>query len=206
MPSNPVGTQLQRVMSVLDLLPVQGEGFTARQLYDAHPWGVDHRTLLRDLAVLEELDLAQRRTPKRDTLGDSVSERWLRVPGKHPQRKRISTERAIALGLLERVSRSLLPAQVVKALHGEFEEARRHLTMQRNLNPWTRRTDKVEIVPDTFTRRPIDVKKEVLLGLQKALLADVQISARYRSRARGVGVASGRWSRARWCNSDPRCS
>jgi predicted DNA-binding transcriptional regulator YafY len=92
------------------------------------------------------------------------------------------------MGLLERVSQSLLPKQIVEGLRGQFEEARRHLTAQRNIDPWTRWTDKVEIVPEIFTRKPVDVNKSVLTNLQTALLANRQISARYRSRARGVGT------------------
>jgi predicted DNA-binding transcriptional regulator YafY len=188
MPRNAVGSQLKRLLGVLDALPQRGRGITCRQLFDAQPWGVDIRTLQRDLLALEELDLADRRSPSKEDLHDSVSERWGRVSGNDPRRVRLSTEQAIALGLLERLSLSLLPNQVVQALQPQFDEARRHLTAQRNVDPRTRWTDKVEVVPDTFTRKPVDVKPGVLKSLQAALLGNRQASARYRARARGLGT------------------
>jgi len=188
LPSKPVGAQLERYLRVLDALPHRGKGVTSAQLFKAYPWGVDYRTLLRDLKALEKLHLAVKRSRIRDDLEDSVSARWFRVPGSDPQRRRLSTEQAIAMGLLERLSQSLLPRQVVEELRPQFEEARRHLTAQRNVDPRTRWTDKVEVVADTFTRYPVEVEPGVLRNLQRALLANRQVSARYRGRARGVGI------------------
>ncbi len=188
MPSKSVRTQLERLVSVLGALPQRRQAVTPRQLFEAHAWGVDIRTLQRDLRTLEKLGLAEKRPRLRDDLEDSRSDRWCALARNALQSRRLTTEQAIALGLIERLSDSLLPKEVLAALRRDFEEARNLLRAQRNVDPRTRWTDKVEVIPDTFTGRTVKVKPEILQALQAALLTNSQVQARYRSRARGRGT------------------
>jgi predicted DNA-binding transcriptional regulator YafY len=175
-------------LGVLDVLPERSPGLTVAKLAESGSWGVDPRTLLRDLKTLEKLELAERRAPMRDDLEDCVSERWFRISGNHPRRQRLSAERAIAFDLVERLSRALLPAQVVQALKGDFEEARRRLSVLRNVDPRTRWANKVHVLSDSFTRIPTNIGPDILKSLQGALLTNQQVMARYRARARGVST------------------
>jgi predicted DNA-binding transcriptional regulator YafY len=178
-------TQIERLMMLLDALPQRRQAVTAKQLFESHPWKVDLRTLQRDLNLLEELDLAERRAPIPDDFEDSRSERWCAISRNSPFRARLSTEQAIALDLIERLSKSLLPATVVRALRDEFAEARRHLQMQRNVDARTRWADKVEVLPEGFSATPNDTDARILQRLQQALLTDRRVEARYRALARG---------------------
>ncbi len=187
MPSQSVRTQLERLLSVLAALPQRRQAVTPRQLFKAHDWGVDIRTLQRDLKSLEKLGLAERRPRLREDLEDSRSDRWCSVARNALQRRRLTTEQAIAFGLIERLTGSLLPKQLLAALRQDFEEARSLLKAQRNVDKRTRWTDKVEVIPDTLTGRPVAVKPKVLRNLQTALLTNSQVEARYSSRARARG-------------------
>lgn len=188
MGSNPAITQLKRILSVLDILPERSPGTTVAKLEASNHWGVHKRTLLRDLEDLETLELAERRPPLRDDLEDAVSERWLRIPEKDLRRQRLSAERAIAFDLVERLSSTLLPAQVVQALKVDFDEARRRLSALRNVDARTRWVDKVQVVSDSFTQVPTNIAADILKSLQRALLFNQQVVARYRARARGFGT------------------
>jgi predicted DNA-binding transcriptional regulator YafY len=187
MPSQSVRTQLERLMSVVAALPQRRQAVTPRQLFEARDWGVDIRTLQRDLKSLEKLGLAERRPRLRDDLEDSRSDRWCATARNPLQSRRLTTEQAIALGHIERLSGSLLPEQVLVALRQDFEEARTLLIAQRNVDPRTRWADKVEVIPDTLTGKAVTVKPKILRNLQTALLTNSQVQARYSSRARGRG-------------------
>ena len=188
MPSNPASSQLERILSVVDVLPERSPGTTVAKLVESGSWDVHLRTLQRDLETLEKLELAERRPPIRDDLEDSVSERWFRIPGKDIRRQRLSAERAIAFDLVERLSRALLPAQVVQVLKGDFDEARRRLSALRNVDPRARWIDKVQVVSDSFTQVPTNIAADILKSLQRALLINQQVVARYRARARGFST------------------
>jgi len=181
-------TQIERLLMLLDALPQRRQATTVKQLYDTHTWGVDLRTLQRDLKLLDDLGLAERCAVIKDDLEDSKSERWCAVARTSPYRARLNTEQAIALALLERVAKRLLPASVVKALHREFADAQRHLRIQRHVDPRTQWTDKVEVLPEGFSPAPRNTDPQVLQRLQRALLANRQVLARYRAQARGRGT------------------
>jgi len=184
MPSNSVGTQLARLLDLALALPSRTEAKTITQLLGGLDCG--RKMLERDLNTLEQIGLAQRQAPVRDDPEDSRSPRWCANPRKSPYRPLLSTEQAIALRLVERLVKSLLPAHIGEVLKVEFDQARQRLNQQRKVDLRTHWVDKVEVISETFSRQPVDVKPPVLRAIQEALLTNRQVSARYKALTRGV--------------------
>lgn len=178
----PASKTIVSCLQVLQLLPLEGEGLSPRELdeagREAFEWTFTRRTLDRYLKQLEEAGLIEVAGEPREGRAGRVPQRWLAIP-QATGRTKLSPELSVAMVLLERLAKSLLPPELLEKLAPQFRSANELIRLQRRVRAGLRWPEQVEFVPDSLSRQPACVDAEVLRTLQQALLNGEKVECRY---------------------------
>lgn len=172
---------LLRQIALLQLIPRAPRRISTTTLQEKlRDWGfeIDIRSLQRDLNRLVELDFPI------DRHDDERPYRWSYKENAQFNLPQHDTPTALTLHLVESHLRQLLPQGVVQQLAPQFRAAREHLdNLSRNqLARWPQR---VRTIPNGQALIPAEVPAAVWAAVSEALVAQLQLRVRYRSRSRG---------------------
>lgn len=169
-------------LQLLQLIPVDQIGLSPRELHlagcEAFDWQFTRRTLDRYLGQLDDAGLIEPAGVPREGRAGRAPQRWVAVP-LATGRSRLSPELSVAMVLLERLARSLLPQEILDTLEPQFRAANELIRVQRRVRLGLRWPEQVEYIPDSLRREPQRVDPTVLRTLQEALLRGEQIECRY---------------------------
>jgi predicted DNA-binding transcriptional regulator YafY len=178
-------------MQILKILPEKGRGLTPREIAAVGQrefnWSFTRRTLDRYLAQLYGDDFIRLDGPERQGREGAEPQRWLAGNGQRPGTQKVSPELAIAMVMLERVAKSLLPPEVLEPLKPQFAAADELIRLQRRFRKGLRWPENVDFLPDTVSRQRQTVDPTILRALQQALLRGEQIECRYATAADILG-------------------
>jgi predicted DNA-binding transcriptional regulator YafY len=174
------------LLEILRLLPVRGRGLTPREIAEAgreqFRWEFTRRTLDRYLRQLHDDELIKVDGRERTGREGAEPQRWLAVAGRAPD-ARPSSEMAIAMVMLERMAKSLLPPEILEPLQTQFQAANELIRVQRHIRQGLRWPERVDFVSDSLSRVRQKVDPVILQTIQQALLRSEQIECRYATNA-----------------------
>lgn len=174
MPSANHGATLDRLWSLLMLLPSHRPGQSATQLRESlagRGHDVTKRTVERDLNELSRIFPVA-------CNDKSVPFGWYLVPGARLDLPSMDLPEAVSLGLLEDLLRQLVPPSFTQALEGRFATARVKLEALPK-NPYAKWSDLVRYLPPGLPLLKPAINPGVMRAVQDALLSRQQLKVSY---------------------------